>query len=114
MNHQQLKCYGRLLNLAKRMPQLMALIPRGEGYLVDQFKRALSSAILNLAEGNGRPSTRERRRFFDFSLASIAEVSAVIDIFMACRYLEPMTGANWQEELRISYAMIMNLKKSSF
>jgi len=113
MNHQRLKCYAKLLDLAKRVPQLVVQVPRGEGYLIDQFKRALSSAILNLAEGNGRSSARERRRFFDISLASIAEVSSVIDLMQAYGYLRSRAGSEWQNELRISYAMIMNLKKSS-
>ncbi|MBI2091385.1 MAG: four helix bundle protein [Deltaproteobacteria bacterium] len=34
-------------------------------YLSDQFKRATSSVVLNIAEGNGRLSPKERRRFFN-------------------------------------------------
>lgn len=114
MNHQKLKCYARLMDVAKKVPNLMARVPRGEGYLIDQFKRALASAILNLAEGNGRTSFKERRRFFDISLASIAEVSAVLDILVAYGIIFQTEEQSFREELRIAYAMIMQLKKSVF
>lgn len=110
MNHQKLKCYRLLLETAKRLPNLVSQVPRGEGYLIDQLKRALSSAILNLAEGNGRQSIKERRRFFDISLASIAETASVLDIFLAYRSISSMEEQSWRENLRIAYAMIMKLK----
>lgn len=53
MNHQKLKCYCELIDVAKKVPSLINTLPRGESYIIDQLKRALSSAILNLAEGNG-------------------------------------------------------------
>ncbi|MBI2092577.1 MAG: four helix bundle protein, partial [Deltaproteobacteria bacterium] len=57
--------------------------PRGLGYLADQLKRAMASVVLNLAEGNARRSQTERRRFFEVSRASLAEVSACIDLMQA-------------------------------
>ena len=111
MNHQKLICYGRLLEVAKRMPTLESRIPRGNTYIVDQIKRALSSAILNLAEGNSRFSNRERNRFFDISIASIAEVSAAIDIVFAYGYIPACINREYKEELTIAYSMIMKLKK---
>jgi len=111
MNHQRLNCYGLLLSVAKRMPELIGSLPRGNYYLEDQLKRAFSSTLLNLAEGNGRRSQRDRNRFFDISLGSIAEVASIIDILSAYGYI----SAGHQEELktllRRAYAMIINLKK---
>jgi len=45
--------------------------------------RAMSSVVLNLAEGNARKSTTERRRFFEISRASASEVSACLDLMFA-------------------------------
>ena len=112
MHHQKLICYKKLLELAKQVPDILANIPRGEGYLVDQLKRALSSAILNMAEGNARISVKERRRFFDISLASISEVAAVVDILRAYSYISESFESSLKEELRICFAMTLNLKKS--
>jgi four helix bundle protein len=44
------------------------------------MKRAMASCVLNLAEGNSRKSRIERRRFFEVSRASAAEVSACLDL----------------------------------
>ena len=111
MNHRRLKCYEKLLALARRLPKLLARIPRGQRHLADQLSRALSSAILNLAEGNGRTSHKERARFFDISLASISESSSIIDVLEALRVMSRLEAVDFNEELQISYAMIMNLKK---
>ena len=113
MHHQKLICYQKLLGIAQRVPAVLADLPRGESYLVDQLKRALASSILNLAEGNGRQSSRERRRFFDIALASIAEVAAVMDIIRAYQYISEKRTNEIKEELRISYAMLMKLKQSA-
>jgi len=85
--HQRLHCYNLCLDVAKRMPQLIATWPTGSGYLVDQLKRALSSSILNIAEGNGRRSIKERRRFFDIAIGSTAESASILDIAMAYGYI---------------------------
>lgn len=113
MNHQRLKCYCILLSIAKRMPRLTQMLPKGNYYIEDQLKRALSSAILNLAEGNGRTSIKERNRFFDISLASISEVAAGIDIISSYGYLPANHEEEIKNNLRSAYAMIMKLKKIS-
>jgi len=110
MNHHRLKCYLRLMEVAKTVPTVMRTLPRGEGNLVDQFKRALTSAILNLAEGNGRTSAKERNRFFDISLASISETIACIDIFEAFGEIPAELSAQICSNLKIAYVMIRNLK----
>ena len=111
MNHQRLKCYRQLISVAKKMPTLTKMLPRGTAYIEDQLKRALSSAILNLAEGNGRTSKKERCRFFDISIASIAETASAIDIISAYGYIPAELEIELKSALRSSYAMIMNLKK---
>ncbi len=112
MNHQRLSCYGLLLSVAKRMPQLIASLPKGNYYLDDQLKRALSSSMLNLAEGNGRRSQRDRNRFFDISLGSIAEVASILDIIGAYGYISATEQDELKTLLRRSYGMIINLKKA--
>jgi len=110
MNHHRLKCYQRLMEVAKTVPALVRMLPRGEGNLVDQFKRALTSAILNLSEGNGRTSAKERNRFFDISLGSISETIACIDIFEAFGEVPKELSTELSTNLKIAYIMIRNLK----
>jgi len=111
MNHQKLRCYRRLLMVAKTIPTLTKMLPRGTYHLRDQLERALASAILNLCEGNARRSPKERMRFFDISLASIAEVSSAIDIMRAFGHISANDESEIQSNLNVSYAMIINLRK---
>ncbi|MFH1728054.1 MAG: four helix bundle protein [Pseudomonadota bacterium] len=55
-------------------------MPKGYAYLADQLKRAAVSSVCNLAEGNSKTSLKDRRRFFDISLGSIAEICACLDL----------------------------------
>jgi four helix bundle protein len=50
------------------------------GYLKDQLLRASSSVALNLAEGSGKPSKRDRVRFYAITLGSLREVQACADL----------------------------------
>lgn len=63
----------------ERPLELIDQIPLSPGNLSDQLKRAICSVLLNTAEGNGRRSSRERRRFFDIARASATESSAAIE-----------------------------------
>ncbi len=109
MNHHRLQCYQRLLGVAKQMPTLMDRL-HGHGYLADQLRRALSSGILNLSEGNGRQSFKEKRRFFDISLASLSEVDAIFDLIGAYQLISGQQLAHLQSEIRGSCAMIHVLR----
>lgn len=87
-NHQKLKCYQLALDVAKRLPNLVSNWPSGTGYLQDQLKRAICSVLLNIAEGNGRRLSKDRRRFFDIARASAAESSAAIEVAYAMKWVD--------------------------
>ena len=48
--------------------------------LNNQLKRAILSIVLNLAEGNAKPTAKDRRRYYRTSLGSLREVQAILDI----------------------------------
>ena len=49
-------------------------------YLKDQLSRASLSICLNLAEGSGKPSWKEKRRFYSIALGSMRETQSLLDI----------------------------------
>ena len=52
----------------------------------DQFDRALLSIVLNLAEGVGKPTRNDRRRFYSIALGSLREVQAILDLLSYADY----------------------------
>ena len=46
----------------------------------DQFDRAILSVVLNLAEGSGKLTKKERRNFYGISLGSLRETQAILDL----------------------------------
>jgi four helix bundle protein len=49
-------------------------------HLDDQFKRAASSIVLNLAEGSGRESPNDQRKFYRIAFGSLRECQAIITL----------------------------------
>ena len=98
-SHQKLICYQLTLNLAKRVPGILAKWPKGSANLQDQLKRALCSILLNIAEGNGRASSKERQRFFSIARGSATEVSAAIDAAHAMQWMSEEEYANFSDKL---------------
>ena len=46
----------------------------------NQFQRASLSIVLNLAEGSGKSSQREHKKFYEISLGSLREVQTILTL----------------------------------
>ena len=107
MNHEKLMVYRELLSVAEDLAKRVATWPRGYGYLRDQLQRALASALLTLAEGNGkRSSKRERRRFFEMSMGSVAESAACLDLARAYGIMKRAEVESFKSRLRRGYVLL--------
>jgi len=81
--------------------------PRGYANLRDQLQRAITSALLTLAEGNGKRSSRlERRRFFEMSMGSLAEVAACLDLARAFGLTSRGEVGSYKSRLRLAYVKV--------
>jgi len=106
LNHQKLICYRLALELARHMP---ALIGDWPGYLSDQLKRALSSIVLNIGEGNGRTYPKERKRFFAIARGSATEVASIIDFAHAIQLISSEEHVYQQDTLLQIVKMLWKL-----
>jgi four helix bundle protein len=70
------RTYQLALELYKKSRELR--FPSAE--MKDQFERAILSVTLNLAEGSGRSTAKDRRRFYVMSLGSLREIQAIFDL----------------------------------
>ena len=69
----------RSYNLALSFYRQVQSLPLA-GDLKDQLNRAASGIVLTLAEGSGRATRPDRRRFYVMAFGSIRECQAVLDL----------------------------------
>ena len=64
------------------------LVPPQNRVLHDQMERASLSVVLNIAEGAGRRSRKDKRRFYTMARGSACECAAAVDVLRQ-RHLAP-------------------------
>ena len=84
-DHERLDVYKAAIEFVAISDDVVAHLPRGRRYLADQLQRAAVSIPLNIAEGAGEFSRRDKRRFYRIALRSATESAAILDV---CRRLE--------------------------
>jgi len=77
---ENLKVYQKAVDLAEPASQATAAFPRGSSHLNDQLDRAAVSIAANIAEGNGRYTTADRRNFFCVARGSTHECVPLLEI----------------------------------
>jgi four helix bundle protein len=77
---EKLDVYRRALDFADRISVLTARFARPFWYLADQLNRASLSIALNIAEGNGRGTPMDKRRFLLIARGSAFECVPLLDM----------------------------------
>lgn len=80
----------------------------------DQLLRALQSIPLNIAEGNGKPTEGERRRFFEIARGSTLECAAIQDVLEVCGALSPAENTDAKKLLDRIVAMLTRLGQRGY
>jgi len=80
MEYQNTHIYSRSIEVLNLSRALIASLPPGYAFLADQLRRASSSILLNFAEGYGKSSRRDARRYFCIARGSANEVAAILDV----------------------------------
>ena len=82
----KLHCYQVALELHTQCSTLVALLNR---IVKDQLERASLGVILNIAEGGGRRSRRDKARFYTMARGSATEVAALLDVLAMRKLASP-------------------------
>ena len=75
----------------------------------DQWLRAAQSIPLNIAEGNGKRSLKDRSRFLDIARGSALECVAIQDILAATEGLNDQSHADLKRSLHRIVSMLTRL-----
>lgn len=107
-----LEVYQRTKRLAKRIYLLTEDWPRKYLYdLTSQFRRAILSALLNIAEGNGR-GKKEFAHYLDIAIGSYKECVALTDFAAELGLIDTGEREEIYTELSEIVKMLQGLKKS--
>ena len=84
-----LKVWQKSMDLAIEVYNIAKYLPKEELYsLSDQMRRAAISIPSNIAEGQGRITTKEFIRFLSMARGSLWELSTQIELCERLNYLE--------------------------
>ena len=74
--------YGAALGLVSGLRPVLGALAKADRSLADQLRRAASSVVLNIAEGNRRTG-KDRLHFFRIAAGSAAEARAALEVARA-------------------------------
>ena len=83
-HHEKLTVYQRALQFASWSQELIESLTKKTSTR-DHLERAGDSIALNIAEGNGKFSQKDRARFFQIAHGSALESAACLDLLVARR-----------------------------
>jgi len=80
-DHEKLDVYPEAIAFCGWVGEFLSAIS-AKAAAKDQFDRASTSIPLNIAEGNGKFSARDRSRFFEMARGSALECAACLDVLL--------------------------------
>src|SRR5207244_3288767 len=109
-DHEKLEVYREAVAFVAWLSALLEATVR-VGDVRDQLDRASTSIPLNIAEGNGKYSPKDRCRFFGIAHGSALECAAGLDVLVAKAKLTPEQIHPGKERLQKIVRMLMGLIK---
>ena len=110
-DHERLTVYQTSLKFIAWLQKILDRIPRKYS-INDQLDRSSGSITLNIAEGNGKYSKKDRCRYFDISRGSALESAAGLDILVAKGLLKEEEIFEGKEMLGEIVSMLVGLIKA--
>lgn len=110
-DHERLEVYRASLGfVAWSEPVMQGIAPKPAA--IDQLDRASTSVPLNIAEGNGKFSVKDRCRFFEIARGSAVECVACLDVLVAKGRLPAEVAQCGKEQLVSVVNMLVRLIQS--
>ena len=109
----QLRVYSNSKELVKYVYTLLQKFPVEEKFaLCSQIRRAVTSIPINIAEGFGRFSSKEKTRFIEISFGSLTEISCELEISFELGYITKEEYEEAEKQIIIISKQLSNLHKS--
>jgi four helix bundle protein len=109
-DHEKLEVYREAIAFVAWLSVILESAVR-VGDVKDQLDRASTSIPLNIAEGNGKYTPKDRCRYFDTAHGSALECAAGLDVLVAKAKLTPEQIRPGKEHLQRIVRMLIGLIK---
>ena len=111
-DHEKLRVYKKAVEFVEWVKKLVDKI-KTKNSTTDHLDRAADSIVLNIAEGNGKFTPKDKCRYFDISRGSAMESSGCLDLLLAKNLIDANETKEGKIILRDVVNMLMGLIKSN-
>ena len=111
-DHEKLRVYKKAVEFVEWVKKLVDKI-KTKNSTIDHLDRAADSIVLNIAEGNGKFTPKDKCRYFDISRGSAMESSGCLDLLLAKNLIDANETKEGKIILRDVVNMLMGLIKSN-
>ena len=111
-DHEKLSVYAASIAFLGLSSKIVMDLPRGYGPVSDQLMRAATSISLNIAEGAGEYSGKEKARFYRMARRSATECAAILDVLRELEASEASLLVAGREQLLGIVAMLVGLVRA--
>ena len=112
LDHERLDVYHLALDFLVLASGVIEGLPRGRSHLADQFTRASTSVVLNLAEGAGKLSKPDKRRYYLTARGSATESAALLDVCLRLKLLDEPGHKTGKEMVVRIVSMLIRLAQA--
>jgi four helix bundle protein len=109
LDHERFDVYQLALGFHAFAIEVAARVPRGHGETAEQLRRAAQSIFLNIAEGAGKFSRADKRRYYLSARGSVNECGALLDALMQLRVVDKDCHRARKEDLVRMVQMLIRL-----
>lgn len=108
LDYERLEVYQRAIEFLALASQVVDILPRGRSTLKKQLEDASFSITQNIAEGVGKPTDADRKRYYGISRGSAMECGAILD---ACHVLKLIEPSQWEAGKTLLVRIVSMLTK---
>jgi len=108
-DHDRLDVYRLAIDYVAESFSITTELSGAHRHARDQWLRAAQSIPLNIAEGNGKRSVKDRSRFLDIARGSALECAAIQDVLSATNGLDDHRHLEMKRSLHRIVAMLTRL-----
>ena len=108
LDYEKLDVYQAAIEFSALVVIILKQIPKGNAQLVDQLKRSSLSIPLNIAEGVGKTSLADKKRYYSIARGSGMESGAILDV---CKLLKVIDSHKHQKAKNLLVRIVGMLSK---